>query len=129
MAAFTPTGIKIGQGAVTSSTNASEAITAGQAVTQGGYIVDPDSATGSLHQIAGLAVQDSTATGQVIFVHSGELIVTNTLSPQRQIIAAPSGQLQYDDDLLSGDAYVIVGYTKDANTIVVLPKRTYVTKS
>jgi len=129
MAAFTLTasGVNVGKGAVVRSYTSNEALTAGQAITSNGYLVDiNDSAK---QAIAGLSISTASATGQIVAVISGDVVVTDTLVPQRQIIAAPSGQLQYDDDLLSGDGYVIVGYTKDANTITLVPLSTGVTKA
>ena len=129
MAAFTLTasGVKVGTGAVVRTYTSAEAHNAGQAVTTTGVIVDINTTTKL--DIAGIAVSATSASRQAVVVISGDIIVSDTLTPQRQIIAAPSGQLQYDDDLLSGDQYVIVGYTKDANTITLHAKNTGVAKA
>lgn len=129
MAAFslTSSGVKAATGAVVKVIPAAETIVAGQAVTGDGYIVDPDNS--SRLKILGLAITAANTSSQVVVVASGEVIVTDTLTALSQIIAAPSGQLQYEGDLLTGDYYVILGYTKDANTIVVQPKNTGTAKA
>ena len=129
MAAFTLTasGVKVGSDASVRTFPALATQTAGQAITAEGYVVDPND-TDKLG-IVGLSVASAASGSKGVVVMSGEVIVTDTLLPQRQIIAAPSGQLQYDTDLLSGDYYVIVGYTKDANTIVVNPHNSGVAKA
>jgi hypothetical protein len=129
MAAFslTASGVSPGTGASVRTITSNQAHVAGQAITGGGYISDPNDSTKT--DVFGISVSTGTASGIAAVVFEGDVVVTDTLTPQRQIIAAPSGQLQYDSDLLSGDAYIIVGYTKDANTIYVYPKDTGVTKA
>jgi hypothetical protein len=127
MAAFTPTGVELNSGVITAQVIAKEAVVAGQAVTSEGYLVDVDNT--ERYNIIGVAINDASIDGLIIYAVSGELAVTNTLTANRQIIVAPSGQLQYDDDLLTGDGYVIVGYTKDTSTIVVRSYNTQVTKA
>jgi len=129
MAAFTltPSGVKPDADAVVRSIGSSESHNPGQAITSLGAVVDPDDS--DKFDIIGLSVSYGDTTGLTVVVIQGDVSVSNTLTPQRQIIAAPSGQLQYDDDLLVGDGYVIVGYTKDANTITILPTNTYAIKA
>jgi len=125
MAAFTPTGVKAGVGSLARSITSQAVLTAGQAVTGQGKLVDPTSSDATELKIAGLAIIDAAIAGTAVLVPKGGTVtVTNTLTFPRQIIAARAGQLQYDDDILSGDAYVIVGYSIDANTIYVDPKYT-----
>lgn len=129
MAAFTltATGVTANADAAIRQITSAEAHNPGQAVTAEGEVVDPNDA--NKLKIIGLAVSYGGTSGKTSLVISGEITVSDSLTPQRQIIAAPSGQLQYDDDLLSGDYYVVVGYTKDANTIVVHPKNAQVAKA
>ena len=127
MAAFTPTGVELNSGVITAQVIAKEAVSAGQAITSDGYLVDVDNT--ERYNIIGIAINDASTDGLIIYAVTGELTVTNTLTANRQIIVAPSGQLQYDDDLVAGDGYVIVGYTKDASTIVVRSYNTGVTKA
>jgi len=117
MAAFTLTasGIKVADDGLVSTIRAKEAITAGQAITSDGYVVDPEDSLKL--NIAGIAVTSAAIDDTVVYCYDGSIIVSDTLTATRQIVAAPSGQLQYDDDLLSGDYYIIVGYTTTTGVI------------
>lgn len=126
MAAFTPTGVKAGGGrTVSRSLVASGAHSAGAAISGQGKVIDPSSSDLDVLKIAGVAVIDAADGGTAVFVpKGGQVTVTNTLTYPRQIIAHTGGQWQYDDDITSGHQYVIIGYSIDANTIVVDPKYT-----
>jgi len=117
MAAFTLTasGIKVADDGLVSTIRAKEAITAGQAITSDGYVVDPEDSLKL--NIAGIAVTSAAIDDTVVYCYVGSITVSDTLTATRQIVAAPSGQLQYDDDLLSGDYYIIVGYTTTTGVI------------
>jgi hypothetical protein len=117
MAAFTLTasGIKVADDGLVSTIRAKEAITAGQAITSDGYVVDPEDSLKL--NIAGIAVTSAAIDDTVVYCYDGSITVSDTLTATRQIVAAPSGQLQYDDDLLSGDYYIIVGYTTTTGVI------------
>lgn len=119
MAAFslTASGIKVADDGLISTLTAKEAITAGQAITSDGYVVDPED-TQKLN-VAGIAVTSAAIDDKVVYCYDGSITVTDTLTSTRQIIAAPSGQLQYDDDLLVGDYYIIVGYTTTTGILYV----------
>jgi len=117
MAAFTLTasGIKVADDGLVSTIRAKEAITAGQAITSDGYVVDPEDSLKL--NIAGIAVTSAAIDDTVVYCYDGSITVSDTLTATRQIVAAPSGQLQYDDDLLSGDYYIIIGYTTTTGVI------------
>jgi len=117
MAAFslTASGIKVSDDGLVSTITAKEAITAGQAITSDGYVVDPEDSLKL--NIAGIAVTSAAIDDTVVYCYDGSITVSDTLTATRQIVAAPSGQLQYDDDLLSGDYYIIIGYTTTTGVI------------
>ena len=129
MAAFslTASGIKVSDDGLVSTITAKEAITAGQAITSDGYVVDPEDSLKL--NIAGIAVTSAAIDDTVVYCYDGSISVTDTLTATRQIIAAPSGQLQYDDDLLVGDYYIIIGYTTDTGSIYMHAENTQYIKA
>lgn len=125
MTAFTPTGVKPSANSTTTELVAAETIAEGEAVTESGWVVDP--ADPAKTKVAGLAFNDASVGDKVVVVSDGDMSCTNAMTPQRQIIAARGHQLQYDADLVSTDAYIVIGYSKDANTITVRVEDTGVT--
>ena len=124
MAAFslTASGIKVADDGLVSTITAKEAITAGQAITADGYIVDPEDSLKL--NVAGIAVTSANIDDTVVYCYDGAITVSDTLTATRQIIAAPSGQLQYDDDLLVGDYYIIIGHTTTTGEIYMHSRNT-----
>ena len=91
MAAFslTASGIKVSDDGLVSTITAKEAITAGQAITSDGYVVDPEDSLKL--NVAGIAVTSASVDDTVVYCYDGSISVTDTLTATRQIIAAPSG--------------------------------------
>lgn len=129
MAAFslTASGVKVSEDGIVNTTTAKEAITAGQAITSDGYVVDPEDQLKL--NVAGIAVTSAAVDDQVVYCNGGSINVSDTLTACRQILAAPSGQLQYDDDLLVGDYYIIVGYTTTTSELYIFLQNTQFIKA
>lgn len=124
MAAFslTATSVKLVSGAVNSVT-AQAAVSAGQAITADGYVVDPTNT--SRLGIAGVAIQSADSGGKIVYAGEGAVIsFSDTLTTPAYIFADASGQLQYEGDITSGDQVIRVGITSTANRIIVDPKNT-----
>ena len=120
MAAFSLTGVKSKVINSIFKVDAAEAITAGQAVNILGYIIDPTD-SGKL-AIKGVAVQDAPSGGDIVVALENDVItVTNTLTVHRTLICKPSGQVDYEDQLATGETHIIFGFTEDANTIRLRP--------
>ena len=118
MAAFTLTGFKTKAfGSVpTYIDSASEDITAGEAITNNGDVVDPTTST--KYDIGGVAIADVDTGGQVAIARAGDTVeVSNTLTAHRTLVVKANGQHDYEDQLASGEEHIILGYTIDANTI------------
>ena len=121
MAAFSLTGVELKSNLNTPLVKkAEEAIDAGEAVDSSGYIVDPTN--DNRHNIEGVAISGAALNGSVVLARDGDkLTVTNTLTAHRTLVCKTSGQYDYEENLASGETHIIMGYTEDANTIVVKP--------
>lgn len=123
MAAFTPTGVEAKGAVVSQQLDTAVAIIPGQAVDRSAVIVDPQDS--GKRDILGVAISTTTAgIKSVSIVTSGKLLTTNAMTINETVVAAIAGQLKYESDLVSGDGYIRVGYTEDANTLVIDVKDT-----
>lgn len=121
MAAFslTVTGVDISAN-VQSRTAGDSTIVSGRGVTPDGEYVDAADTTATARDLLGLTFHPALAGGKLQVVQSGKVYVSNTLTPGKQlIISGSSGELDYNENLVAGERYLIVGYVEAADTVVV----------
>lgn len=119
MAAFSLTVTGIGSSANIQIINAgASSLVSGRAVTQDGEYVDATD-TDALG-VLGVTFHPTLAAGKLAIVQSGSIFVSNTLTPGAQVVVSGStGQLDYADNLVAGERYLIVGYVVADDELVV----------
>lgn len=130
MAAFslTSSSIQLMSGTNVFPVAAAEPISAGQAVTQDGQVVDP--AVSTKRAIVGVALQNASVGGIVLVLGSGcRMMFTDLVTQGQPVFAASGGQLKYVGDLVSGDRIIEVGISDTTNSIIITAEDKGVSKS
>lgn len=104
---------------------AGEAINAGEFVyldaTDGNKVKKADNTSVASAAVVGIAINTAEAAEQpVSYVSSGEVEVGSVLGGVgRYFVISAGGKCSPIDDVIAGDIVTIVGYAKDADTLVI----------
>ena len=117
MVAFQLTGMKVKSGNI-KQVSAAEAITVGQAVTTGGEACDASDAGKLL--FAGFATNNADVGGIVAYAGAGAVLeTTESVTNLRSYCMKTAGQIDLEENLASGESYIILGYTNNDGDLVV----------